>query len=320
MSNFLSKVQIDGVDAYIKDSSLTAALNTEITNRTAADQAIQDDIDDLAAADQTLQTNIDAEALARAAADAALEEELQDAIESVVSVETVTDKFVRLKLHRFANSDIYHFSFMPSSVEVVAPNGNTAAPRPNTVPLFKWAAVNNPDFVINGGFRGATYFNGTYFYDPDDVSSAGTVFLGLKPDSIYMVTKDVGIAAVHAAGYDNIVASVDPVITNGQRYNHGINPELEANYDKTATRLSITVDNGYWEVFAIAGRTPFNKGMTFEEQEDFFLGLGYENVYSLDGGGSVGVCAGAMPLVPVQDWADTEYGRDNLINFIKFTI
>lgn len=291
-----------------------------------ADTELQQNIDDEAQArqdaDTQLQENIDAEAQARQDADDALEEELQGAIASVVSVEDEDNPFVRMKLHRYADSDIYHFSFKPKTVKVIAPNGNTAAPRPNTVPLIKWAAEHDPDFVINGGFRQATYFDGVYYYDPDDVSGAASVFLGLKPDSVYMASKDDGIAVVHNAGYDNIVASIDPVIINGQPWDHSLynDPTHEQNYDKTATRLCFTVDNGYWEVFAIAGRTPFNKGMTFREQETFFLGLGYQNIYSLDGGGSVGVCAGTIPMIPIQDWTDTAYGRDNLVNFIEFTI
>lgn len=84
MPNFLSKVTIDGINADIKDASLTAALSTEITNREAADTALQNAIDAEAqartaainaeaqartAADTTLQNGIDAEAQARAAAD-----------------------------------------------------------------------------------------------------------------------------------------------------------------------------------------------------------------------------------------------------------
>lgn len=45
MPNFLSKVRIDNVDAFIKDAVLTAALNTEITDRTNADTAIRTDLD-----------------------------------------------------------------------------------------------------------------------------------------------------------------------------------------------------------------------------------------------------------------------------------
>lgn len=45
MPNFISEVRIDNILAYIKDASLTAALNDEITARTAADTALSSAID-----------------------------------------------------------------------------------------------------------------------------------------------------------------------------------------------------------------------------------------------------------------------------------
>ena len=107
MSNFLSKVQIDGVDAYIKDSSLTAALNTEITNRTNADNALQQLVNTVttdlateeaarAAADTSLQNAISSEAQTRAAADAELEAAIADATGSVGNIQADVNFMFRM--------------------------------------------------------------------------------------------------------------------------------------------------------------------------------------------------------------------------------
>lgn len=95
MANFLSKVRIDGVDANIKDASLTAALNTEITTRTAEDArmdaaiaaetaartaAIDAETTARTAADQALQNAIDAEEAAREAADADILDRIQGSL------------------------------------------------------------------------------------------------------------------------------------------------------------------------------------------------------------------------------------------------
>lgn len=66
MPNFVSKLRIDGINADIKDASLTAALSTEISNREAAVTAERTARE---AADTALRNAIDAEEDARAAAD-----------------------------------------------------------------------------------------------------------------------------------------------------------------------------------------------------------------------------------------------------------
>lgn len=93
MPNFVSKLKIDGISADIKDASLTAALSTEISNREAADTALQN-------ADTALQNAIDAEAQARETADDAL----YDQIESLI--QQSSEPFINLTVNRYGTGII----------------------------------------------------------------------------------------------------------------------------------------------------------------------------------------------------------------------
>ena len=196
----------------------------------------------------------------------------------------------------YANSMAYVLKFKPTSVKILPTNGNVSGdPHTNQLPIGNFA-LTRPEIVIsNGGFEGASVFNGTYNArrDADVAFYAG--FTTTDINLLKALNGEKDQTAITALG-DNVEPVASPLVKNHIKYdyteivnstNETIKNQFNSIIGVNPRKIIAVDDNGYFYVISVAGRNLMNKGWTYDDCINFCSSQNYKTAVQMDGGGSV---------------------------------
>ena len=220
----------------------------------------------------------------------------------------------------YKNSLAYVLKFKPTSVKVLPTNGNVSGdPHTNQLPIGAFS-LTRPEIVIsNGGFEGASVFNGTYNArrDADVAFYAG--FTTTDINLLKALNGEKDQAAITALS-DNVEPVASPLVQNHARYDYAeiVNSPNEAIKNRFNAILSVNPrkiiavdDDGYFYVISVSGRNLMNKGWTYDDCINFCYAQNYKTAVQMDGGGSVQTVVDKVSIIDNFSQA-TPGGRDTL--------
>ena len=235
-----------------------------------------------------------------------------------VSATEVSPGGIESIIYFYAGSLAYVLKFKPTSVKILPTNGNVNSdPHTNQLPIGTFA-LTRPEIVIsNGGFEGASVFNGTYNTrrDADVAFYAG--FTTTDINLLKALNGEKDQTAITALG-NNVDPVASPLVQNHVKYDYTeiVNSPNEAIKNHFNDILGVNPrkiiavdDDGYFYVISVAGRTLMNKGWTYDDCINFCSTQNYKTAVQMDGGGSVQTVVDKVSVIDNFS-ASTPGGRD----------
>ena len=220
----------------------------------------------------------------------------------------------------YANSMAYVLKFKPTSVKILPTNGNVSGdPHTNQLPIGTFALTRPEIIISNGGFEGASVFNGTYNArrDADVAFYAG--FTTTDINLLKALNGEKDQTAITALG-NNVDPVASPLVQNHVKYDYTeiVNSPNEAIKNQFNTIIGVNPrkiiavdDNGYFYIISVAGRNLMNKGWTYDDCINFCYAQNYKTAVQMDGGGSVQTVVDKVSVIDNFSQS-TPGGRDTL--------
>lgn len=220
----------------------------------------------------------------------------------------------------YANSMAYVLKFKPTSVKILPTNGNVSGdPHTNQLPIGTFALTRPEIIISNGGFEGASVFNGTYNArrDADVAFYAG--FTTTDINMLKALNGEKDQTAITALG-DNVDPVASPLVQNHVKYDYAeiVNSTNETIKNQFNNILGVNPrkiiavdDNGYFYIISVAGRNLMNKGWTYDDCINFCYAQNYKTAVQMDGGGSVQTVVDKVSVIDNFSQS-TPGGRDTL--------
>ena len=196
----------------------------------------------------------------------------------------------------YENSMAYVLKFKPTNVKILPTNGNiTGDPHENQLPIGTYALTRSEIIISNGGFEGASVFNGTYNARRDANVAFYAGFTTTDINLLKAINGEKNQSNIIALG-DNVEPVASPLVQNHIKYDYteilnSSNVAIKNQFNKilgTNPRKIIAVDdNGYFYVISVSGRNLMNKGWTYDDCINFCMSQNYKTAVQMDGGGSV---------------------------------